>query len=177
MAASSPTRVSGRGASTGWTNNVVKLLEFISRRGEVAIAGRKSGEQLWDLARRVYPEVPILPFKEAQGAEPAAPRRPGIAREQTMELAVEPAYVFGFEYHLEMYKPAASRRRGYFALPVPFGDRFVGKLDAKADRKPGVLVVNAVHQDEPFTGGMTVAINEEIAGPAAWLKLDLRRNV
>ena len=43
------------------------------------------------------------------------------------------AALFGFEYLLEMYKPAAKRRWGYFALPILYGDRFVGKLDAYAD--------------------------------------------
>ena len=50
-----------------------------------------------------------------------------------------------------MYKPAAKRRWGYFALPILHGDRLVGKLDAAADRKAGVLVVNAIHEDVPFT--------------------------
>ena len=47
--------------------------------------------------------------------------------------------LFGFEYILEMYKPAAKRRWGYFALPVLHHDRLVGKLDAAADRKAGAL--------------------------------------
>ena len=49
------------------------------------------------------------------------------------------AELFEFDYQLEMYKPAAKRRWGYFALPVLHGDRLVGKLDATADRKAGVL--------------------------------------
>jgi uncharacterized protein YcaQ len=82
--------------------------------------------------------------------------------------------LFEFDSQLEMYKPAEKRRWGYYALPVLYGDRLVGKLDATADRKAGLLVVNAVHQDVPFTAAMTAAVDEQIAGLAAWLGLELR---
>jgi len=68
----------------------------------------------------------------------------------------------------------AKRRWGYFALPIPYGDRLVGKLDATADRKAGVLRVDAVHEDEPFTKAATTAVKREIADLARWLELDLR---
>ena len=87
-------------------------------------------------------------------------------RRRTVEL-------FEFDYQLEMYKPAAKRRWGYFALPILYGDRLVGKLDATADRKAGVLRVNAIHHDRPFTKAMTGAVHREIHDLADWLKLDL----
>jgi uncharacterized protein YcaQ len=79
--------------------------------------------------------------------------------------------LFGFEYTLEMYKPAAQRRWGYFALPILHGDRLVGKLDATADRKAGVLRVNAIHEDVAFTRAIATAVRKEIADLAAWLGL------
>jgi uncharacterized protein YcaQ len=82
--------------------------------------------------------------------------------------------LFEFEYSLEMYKPAAKRRWGYFALPILHGDRLVGKLDAIADRKASVLRVNAVHEDVSFSGVMTTAVGKEIADLAAWLGLEVR---
>ncbi len=72
-----------------------------------------------------------------------------------------------------MYKPAAQRRWGYFALPVLHGDRLVGKLDAIADRKAGVLRVNAIHQDVPFGEAVTAVVEHEIKDLACWLELDL----
>ena len=45
--------------------------------------------------------------------------------------------VFEFDYYLEMFKPAADRRWGYYALPILYGDRLVGKLDAAPTAMPG----------------------------------------
>ena len=79
--------------------------------------------------------------------------------------------LFDFEYTLEMYKPAAKRRWGYFALPILHDDRLVGKLDAAADRKASVLRVNAIHEDVKFTRAMTKAVQAELKDLASWLGL------
>jgi uncharacterized protein YcaQ len=86
------------------------------------------------------------------------------------------AELFEFDYILEMYKPAAARRWGYYALPILYGDRLVGKLDARADHRAGVLRVTAVHRDVPFSKAMTSAVDREIADLARWLDLDLDRS-
>jgi uncharacterized protein len=80
--------------------------------------------------------------------------------------------LFDFEYTLEMYKPAAKRRWAYFALPILHGDRLVGKLDAKADRKASVLRVHAIHEDVRFPRAMTKAVQAEVEDLASWLELD-----
>ena len=87
-------------------------------------------------------------------------------RVRTLEL-------FDFEYTLEMYKPAAKRRWGYFALPVLHGDRLVGKVDATADRKASLLRVGAIHEDVPFTRATAEAVGRELEDLAAWLGLRL----
>nr|WP_256461158.1 crosslink repair DNA glycosylase YcaQ family protein [Blastococcus sp. PRF04-17] len=79
--------------------------------------------------------------------------------------------LFDFEYQLEMYKPKAARRWGYFALPVLHSDRLVGKLDATADRKRGRFVVHALHEDIHFTPAMADAVHREIEDLARWLGL------
>jgi uncharacterized protein len=83
--------------------------------------------------------------------------------------------LFDFEYVLEMYKPAAKRRWGYFALPILHGDSLVGKVDATADRKAGRFFVDAVHEDLPFTTEMATAVDEQITALAGWLGLPLER--
>jgi uncharacterized protein YcaQ len=79
--------------------------------------------------------------------------------------------LFDYEYTLEMYKPAAKRRWGYFALPVLHEDRLVGKIDATADRKASVLRVNAIHEDVKFTRTVTKAVQVELDDLASWLGL------
>ena len=81
--------------------------------------------------------------------------------------------LFGFDYVLEMYKPVEQRVWGYYALPILYGDRLVGKLDARADRAAGVLRVAAVHRDVPFSRPMTTAVDREIEDLARWLGLGL----
>ncbi len=84
------------------------------------------------------------------------------------------ADLFEFDYALEMYKPAAQRRWGYYALPILHGDRLVGKLDATAHRDVGVLEVHAIHEDSPFTPALRDAVRAEIADLADWLGLATR---
>lgn len=79
--------------------------------------------------------------------------------------------LFDFEYVLEMYKPKDKRRWGYFALPILYHDRLIGKVDAAADHKSGTLVVHAVHRKVPFTAAISEAIDNELHDLASWLKL------
>jgi uncharacterized protein YcaQ len=83
--------------------------------------------------------------------------------------------IFEFDYQLEMYKPAAKRRWGYWALPILHGDRLVGKVDATADLPAGVLRVTAVHEDVPFSAALRAAVDAEIDDLADWLGLDVAR--
>ena len=84
---------------------------------------------------------------------------------------VRAVQLFDFEYTLEMYKPAANRRWGYYALPILHEDRLVGKLDAAADRKASILRVNAIHEDVKFTKPMANAVRAELEDLASWLGL------
>jgi uncharacterized protein YcaQ len=74
-----------------------------------------------------------------------------------------------------MYKPAAKRRWGYWALPVLHGDQLVGKVDAAADRDAGVLRVNAVHEDGRWNRRLRSAVDDEIASLGRWLGLVVER--
>ncbi len=79
--------------STGWTNNknVMKLLECLEARGEVAVASREGRERRWDLAERIHPGDPAVPGEEAHRT--LAERRLrslGLARPRALEAWHEP---------------------------------------------------------------------------------------
>lgn len=82
--------------------------------------------------------------------------------------------IFGFDFRLEMYVPAAKRRWGYYALPILDGDRLVGKVDSTADYQAGLLRVHAVHEDEPFSATRRAAVEREINSLAKMLGLTFR---
>ena len=80
--------------------------------------------------------------------------------------------LFEFDYTIELYKPKAKRRWGYFAMPVVVGDRVVGKIDAAANHGEKRLDVLAIHEDIAFTKKTRAAIDEQLRTLATWLALD-----
>jgi hypothetical protein len=144
------------------------------------------------IARQKRPATPIEPVHVGEAGEPA------VVEGTKGEWRVDPAALgkdfegrtallspfdrlvydrvraeelFDFEYTLEMYKPAAKRRWGYFALPILHNDRLVGKVDAAVDRKASALRVNAIHEDVEFTRTMSKAVQAEMEDLASWLGL------
>ncbi|MHB9031555.1 MAG: winged helix-turn-helix domain-containing protein [Anaerolineae bacterium] len=61
--------------------------------------------------------------------------------------------LFGFDYHLECYLPVHKRREGYYCLPVLWGDRFMARLDPKADRKTATLIVHHIQVEDVADAG------------------------
>ncbi len=51
-------------------------------------------------------------------------------------------WLFDFEYVWEVYKVQTKRKYGHYTMPVLYGDRFVGRLDARVDKKTNTLVID-----------------------------------
>lgn len=52
--------------------------------------------------------------------------------------------LWNFHYSWEIYTPAVKRKYGYYVLPMLYGDRFIGRIEPKADRKAKTLTVSNV---------------------------------
>lgn len=80
--------------------------------------------------------------------------------------------LFGFDYRLEIFVPAAQRRWGYYVLPFLYEGRLAARVDLKADRANQRLVALATHF-EANVGRAAVreALEAELARLGGWLGL------
>jgi len=166
------------------------MLQTLHVHGEIAVVGRRGGQRVWDLASRWYPETDAVPLREAERvfAEQRF-RALGVRREKGEWVAhpeVSDAPVpdrvtllspfdrlihdrnraealFGFRYRLEMYVPKAKREYGYYVLPILAGDRLVGRVEPRFDRKTRKLEVLGAWGD-------TSRLDEALAELEAFLR-------
>jgi len=122
------------------------LLEGLADEGELLRASVEG----WEEPAYVHPENAALAEEVVYGG-----LRPTLT---TLLSPFDPVVwdraraldLFGFEYRIEVYTPAARRRYGYYSLPILHRGALVGRLDAKAHRKDGIFEVKALHL-EPNT--------------------------
>ena len=165
------------------------MLEFLNIHGEVAVVGRRGGQRLWDLAERWYPETEEIPLEEAErilaeqrfralgvrldkGEWHAHPRvRDGEVPDRVTFLSpfdrlvhdrARAEALFDFHYRLEMYVTPAKREYGYYVLPILVGDRLVGRVEPRFNRKNRTLEVLGAWGD-------TSRVEEGLESLAEWL--------
>jgi uncharacterized protein len=78
--------------------------------------------------------------------------------------------LFGFDYKIEVYTPAARRRYGYYSLPILHDGVLVGRLDAKAHRKEGLFEVKAAHLEPgvPVSDDLVASLAGALRACASW---------
>lgn len=95
---------------------------------------------------KARPRVALPELEKALGSAPSPPR--GLRLLSPFDPAIRDrkrtAWLFGFDYSIEVFVPAAKRKYGYYVFPILEGDRFTGRIDLKAHRKEGFLEVKGL---------------------------------
>jgi uncharacterized protein YcaQ len=86
--------------------------------------------------------------------------------------------LFEFDYHIEIYTPAAKRRYGYYVLPFLLGDALVARVDLKTDRKQRTLIAQGAFAEAGVDSAAVAAkLAGELRAVATWLELESVRVV
>ena len=72
--------------------------------------------------------------------------------------------IFDFDYQIECYVPAKKRRYGYFCLPLLWGQEFAGRMDAKINRKTGLLSIVNLHLETSKVERFAPAFADSVKG-------------
>jgi uncharacterized protein YcaQ len=146
---------------------VLAELEADGRIAQVAI---RDGDRTWP--GPWYIHVDDLPLLDRLAAGDWTPRTTLLSPFDNLICdRARTQLLFDFNFRIEIYVPQAKRQYGYYVLPILHGDRLIGRIDPRMDRKQGRLVVNAVYAepDAPMTDATARAVAGAVGDLAAFL--------
>ncbi|MBW0000740.1 MAG: YcaQ family DNA glycosylase [Verrucomicrobia bacterium] len=139
--------------------DVPPLLEQLVEEGTIAPVRVRGWQQ------QAYLHKDARAGRKIEGSALLSPFDPLIWHRPRVER------LFGFRYRLEIYTPAHKREHGYYVLPFMLDGALVARVDLKADRKVGTLMIQRAHV-EPAAPGCTVErLLAELCLLASWLGL------
>jgi hypothetical protein len=139
-----------------------------ARLGELLTAGEVQHARVegWKQPAFLAPRIPAAPV---EGRALLSPFDSLLwERSRTRSL-------FDFEHVFELYVPAAKRRFGYYVLPFLLDEAIVARVDLKADRPSGRLIVSGAFAEKSVgarRANVAGALGDELRSVAAWLALD-----
>lgn len=82
--------------------------------------------------------------------------------------------LFGFSYRIEVFVPEAQRVYGYYVFPLLEGDRMIGRVDMKADRKAGTIMVRRLWLEPGVraSAGRLARLDAELARIARFIGVE-----
>jgi uncharacterized protein YcaQ len=86
---------------------------------------------------------PAFSFAEVAAPEPAPILRLLSPFDPMLRDRARAEFLFGFRYRIEVFVPEQKRQFGYYVFPVLQGDQLIGRIDVKAHRDKGALIVRA----------------------------------
>ena len=158
-----------------WVGGTGYAADRAARRAALVEAGRLLPVQVESIKGERFIVAEDLPFLDQASAEVAAGSPPGGVRPGVAFIApLDPLCwdrdllrrLFDFDYVWEVYVPAAKRRWGYYVLPILFGDRIVGRIEPRIERRAGALRVLGLWWEPGFDplaeDGFTAAFAEAL---------------
>ncbi len=119
-----------------------------------ALARLTKDGQVLELRIAEFPGIPVYALREALELAVPLPERLIRFLSPFDNLTIQRKrlkWLFDFDYTVEIYVPAAKRKYGYFVLPILWGDRLIGRMDAKADRPTRQLLIHNLVFEPNFT--------------------------